>query len=160
MLIRDLNPVADLDKVFAFYVDAPDYWLMADRAAPGIEKARSFFTDAPPGCDPAISRHLGLFLNSRLSGLAELSFGFPKADDAYLGFLMLGPWARNAGLGATSLSRITEIASRAGHSRIYLAVLDINEAGRRFWTREGFSPTGVVGRDEHGQRLTRMVKPL
>ncbi len=160
MLIRDLDPVADLARVHDFYQSAPDYWLMADRAAPDIAKARAFFTDTPPGCDPLRSRRLGLFMTDRLSGLAELSFGFPAKADAYLGFLMLGPWARNAGRGVAFLTEIEQIARTAGYSDLYLAVLDINAAGRRFWLREGFHPTGVVGRDAFGQGVARMVKPL
>lgn len=160
MLIRDLDPVADLGSVHDFYQSAPDYWLMADRAAPDIAKARAFFTDTPPGCDPFRSRRLGLFLSDRLSGLAELSFGFPAAGDAYLGLLMLGPWARNAGNGAAFLAHVENIARQAGHAAIYLAVLDINIGGRRFWSRHGFRPTGVTRQDVHVQGLTRMVKPL
>ncbi|WP_322891119.1 MULTISPECIES: GNAT family N-acetyltransferase [unclassified Yoonia] len=160
MLIRDLDPVADLSRVHDFYQSAPDYWLMADRAAPDLAKARAFFTDTPPGCDPRQSQRLGLFQADRLSGVAELSFGFPKAGDAYLGLLMLGPWARNAGVGAAFLAHIEAIACAAGHDEIYLAVLDMNVAGRRFWHREGFRPTGVVGRDAHGQGLTRLSKQL
>lgn len=39
------------------------------------------------------------FLDDRLSGLAELSFGFPKIGDPYLGFMMLGPWPQNSRIG-------------------------------------------------------------
>lgn len=160
MNIRDLDPLADLDQVHRFYQDAPDYWLLADRAMPDLPKARAFFTDTPPGCDHLKSRHLGLFQADRLSGVAELSFGFPTAANAYLGLLLLGPWARNAGVGVAFLTHIKAIARAKGHGELYLAVLDVNAAGRRFWHREGFRPTGVVGHDAHGQGLSRLVKSL
>ncbi len=67
MVIRALHPIRDLDLVVDFYADAPDYWLIAEGRAPGPEKARDFFTDAPPGCDPQTSHRLGLFLEGRLS---------------------------------------------------------------------------------------------
>ncbi len=39
-------------------------------------------------------------------GLVEISFGFSEPDDAYLGFLMLGPWARGQGTGAAVLCEL------------------------------------------------------
>ena len=87
MLIRSLVKDLDLDSVLTFYDQAPDYWELAE----GPEKAISFFIDTPPNCDPDRSFRLGIFLNERLLGLAELSFGFPKIGDPYLGFMLLGP---------------------------------------------------------------------
>ncbi|MBQ2261562.1 MAG: GNAT family N-acetyltransferase [Loktanella sp.] len=160
MHIRDLHPQADLLAVHEFYRAAPDYWIMADGTAPDLDKARAFFTDGPPGCDPATSHRLGLFLDDRLSGLAELSFGFPAEEDAYLGLMMLGPWARNAGWGAQFLAHVTDLARQAGATELYLAVLDVNKAARRFWERHGFHTTGINGKTGAGHHLTRLTKPL
>jgi hypothetical protein len=99
ILIRDLDPLADLAAVEQAYARAADYWTLADRAPPDAAKAASFFTDAPPGCDPARSHHLGLFVDGQLSGLAELSFGFPESSDAYLGLMILSPDMREHGYG-------------------------------------------------------------
>tara|TARA_B110000091_G_scaffold158617_1_gene169031 strand:+ start:1861 stop:2082 length:222 start_codon:yes stop_codon:yes gene_type:complete len=73
MLIRSLNKDLDLGFVFKFYEEAPDYLEHAERPKPRLEKVISFFTDTPPNR----SFRLELFLDSRLSKLAELSFGFP-----------------------------------------------------------------------------------
>jgi len=35
MLIRPLDPITDLALIEALYVEAPDYWLFAEGAAPG-----------------------------------------------------------------------------------------------------------------------------
>ena len=91
MLIRSLDEDLDLDSVLRFYDQAPDYWELAEGQKPGPEKAISFFIDTPPNCDPDKSFRFGVFLDDRLSGLVELSFGFIKIGDPYLGFMMLGP---------------------------------------------------------------------
>ena len=92
MLIRSLIPKSDLTIVHEFYAKAPDYWQLAEGQEPGLQKARDFFTDTPPpNCDPKVSLRLGLFLDDRLSGLAEISLGFRTAGDAYLGLMVLGP---------------------------------------------------------------------
>lgn len=159
-MIRTLHPVTDLPAVAAFLDEAADYWLLAEGAAPGPTAAADFFTDAPPGCDPARSQHLGLFHESRLSGLAELSFGFPAAGDAYLGLLILTPRLRGQGLGRSLLTEVETRARNAGAGALYLAVLDANPRGAAFWAREGFTRTGVSREDEHGHTIRRLMKPL
>ncbi len=163
MLIRRLDPMKDLDAVISFYQQNADYWLMAEGQTPGAQKSADFFTDGPPGCDPGQSERLGLFLSDELSGLAELSFGFPEPDAAYLGLLLLGIAARGLGHGKTLLSHIEDIARRAGSPRLYLAVLQANPRGQAFWTREGYAPTGLSRIDNSNglnHVITRLVKVL
>ncbi|MDF1871057.1 GNAT family N-acetyltransferase [Vannielia sp.] len=143
MQIRPLEAKADLALVLQFYRDAPDYWQLAEGVAPDDAKARAFFTDGPPGCDPAQSYPLGAFIEGRLAGRAELSFGFPAPGDAYLGFMMFAPSARGAGRGRALLAHIEWLARAAGAKALYLAVLGVNPRGRAFWEREGFAATGV-----------------
>ena len=150
-VIRDLDPVTGLPRVEVFFHEAPDYWEMAEGRTPGLEKANDFFTDGPPGCDPAMSYGLGLFLNERLSGLAELSFGFPESNDAYLGFMMLRPWARNAGLGKIFLAHVEQLVCERAASCLFLAVLSANAKGRAYWEREWFRATGLSGVTRTGE---------
>ncbi|MBN8631425.1 MAG: GNAT family N-acetyltransferase [Rhodobacterales bacterium] len=160
MLIRDLTP-DEAPLVARFYTEAPDYWRLAEGACEPERQSREFFSDAPPGCDPADSRYLGLFLDDRLSGVAELSFGFPEPDDAYLGLMLLGPWAQGAGKGAAFLTEVERLARTRNARHLYLAVLEANPRGRAFWEREGFSATGLGGTDpDTGHVLHRLVKAL
>ena len=160
MQIRTLDP-AEAALVAALYRDAPDYWLLAEGTVDPDRQAAEFFTDGPPGCDPGQSHHLGLFLNGRLSGVAEVSYGFPEPQDAYLGLMLLGPWAQGKGYGRAFLAHAETLARNQGAARLYLAVLDANPRGRAFWQREGFSPTGLSRKDpETGHVLHRLVKDL
>ena len=163
MLIRSLIAKSDLAIVHEFYAKAPDYWQLAEGQEPGLQKARDFFTDTPPNCDPKVSLRLGLFLDDRLSGLAELSFGFPTAGDPYLGLMVLGPWARNRGNGRKFLKYIEECARQTKGEKLFLAVLDINPRGRAFWEREGFLDTGLSRAITIGgihTKIHRLAKPL
>lgn len=160
MRIRELFP-SETALVAQFYREAPDYWLLAEGRCDPEAKAQDFFTDAPPNCDPAESDRLGLFVNQRLSGVAELSYGFPEPSDAYLGLMLLGPWARGAGHGQAFMRHVETLA-RARHARqLYIAVLDTNPRGRAFWLREGFRPTGIRRKDgTTGHWIERLVKDL
>lgn len=160
MRIRELFP-SEASLVAQFYREAPDYWLLAEGRIDPDAKASDFFTDAPPNCDPAQSDRLGLFLNHRLSGVAEISYGFPDGNDAYLGLMLLGPWAQGAGHGRSFLAHAKKQARNRHAARLYLAVLDANPRGRAFWLREGFHPTGLRRQDgTTGHWLERLVKDL
>lgn len=160
MRIRELFP-SETALVAQFYREAPDYWLLAEGRCDPQAQASDFFTDAPPNCDPANSDRLGLFLNQRLSGVAEVSYGFPEASDAYLGLMLLGPWAQGAGHGRTFLAHAEGLARKRHATRLYLAVLDVNPRGRAFWEREGFTYTGLSRHDAlTGHRTYRLVKTL
>jgi GNAT superfamily N-acetyltransferase len=161
--MRHLTAERDLETVIRFYEDTQDYWLLAEGKAPDAGKAAAFFTDGPPGCDPSEAFHLGLFLDGTLSGLAELSFGFPGPGDAYLGLMLLAPSARGARHGQLLLAEVERQARKAGSPSLYLAVLDANPRGRAFWEREGFRDTGTSRTDNsHGLNhiVRRMVKEL
>ncbi len=160
MPIRLLDP-SEAPLVAQFYGDAPDYWLLAEGSVQPDRQAAEFFTDAPPNCDPAQSHRLGLFLKDRLSGVAELSYGFPEPNDAYLGLMLLGPWAQGRGHGRALLAHAETRARARGAAKLYLAVLDANPRGRAFWEREGFRPTGLSGTNtDTGHILHRLVKDL
>lgn len=160
MRIRELFP-SETALVAQFYREAPDYWLLAEGRCDPPAQAQDFFTDAPPNCDPATSDRLGLFLTQRLSGVAEVSYGFPDPSDAYLGLMLLGPWAQGAGHGRTFLAHVEMLARKRHATRLYLAVLDVNPKGRAFWLREGFTPTGLRRHDATtGHWIERLVKLL
>jgi GNAT superfamily N-acetyltransferase len=160
-MIRTLDPETDLAAVDLLYTQAADYWLLADRQPHDRRKAAAFFTDGPPGCDPARSYRMGIFEGGDLAGVAELSFGFPEACDAYLGLMLLAVQARGKGLGKTLLVHLEELARQRGAKRIFLAVLKDNPKGRAFWQREGFASTGLIRvDDETGHRLARFSKDL
>jgi len=158
-MIRPLFHATDRPAVAGFLLEAADYWLLADGVPPGPQAADEFFTDCPPGCDPAASHRLGLFREGRLSGLAELSFGFPTPGDAYLGLMILAPRVRGQGHGARLLTHVESLAREAKAPILYLGVLDANPRGRAFWERHGFTPTGITRQDD--RNLThRLAKPL
>ena len=159
--IRPLDPAADLPLVEGFYAEAPGYWLFAEGRAPDAAKAAAFFTDGPPGCDPARSHRLGLFDGDGLGGVAELSIGFPAPEDAYLGLMILAPGLQGRGHGARLLGHVETLARAAGAPRLYLAVLEANPRARAFWQREGFVATGLSRHDPaSGHTVHRLVKPL
>jgi ribosomal protein S18 acetylase RimI-like enzyme len=139
MQIRSLDPIADRALVDAFFVAIADYIELERGEPPSPKVTEEFFTDTPPGCDPAASMRLGLFDAGQLIAVTETAFGYPEPDSAYIGFLAVSAAARGKGAGSILLRHV-ETTARARNARhIYLGVLDANPRGRAFWEREGFS---------------------
>ena len=138
MTIRRLDPIADRPAVDAFFQDAADYIHIERDADPGPEVTDEFFSDTPPGCDPAQSLRLGLFDRGRLIAIADLAFGYPEASDAYLGLMIVAPSERGSGAGKRLLRHIEAVARARDCKGLFLAVLEANPDGRSFWEREGF----------------------
>lgn len=160
-LIRTLDPGSDRAAVAELLAEAQDYYHLWRGHAPGAAEVEEVFTAGPPGCDAALSHRLGLFVGGKLSGVAELSFGYPAPQDAYLGLMILAPRARSLGLGAAFFAHAEALARARACPRLYLAVLEANPRGRAFWERQGLTATGNFRDDaETGHRIHRLVKTL
>lgn len=162
--IRNLDPVADREVVADLFARAADHVWLERGEAPDAALANKFFTDAPPGADPAQSLRLGLVqAPDGLAGIAEVGFGYPEPGDAYLGRMLLAPDQRGQGQGRAFLAHVEAAARAAGARRLFIAVLHANPRARAFWEDKGFAvaldnrPT-TLGRKTH--LATRMVKPL
>lgn len=166
MAIRKLDPTADRDAILGLLTEARDYYQLWLGRDPLPEDVEEMLTAGPPGCDPAVSHRLGLWgdgPDGDLLGVAELSFGFPTAEDAYLGLMILAPRARSRGQGVAFLARVEALARARGCARLYLAVLEANPRGRAFWERMGFASTGISREmEENGitHRVHRLVKDV
>lgn len=162
MLIRSLDPKSDRTLVTAFFLASADYVQLERGGPPDASVTDDYFTDAPPGCDPAESLRLGLF-DPDFIGLAELSFGYPAPEDAYIGLLMIAPMSRGSGAGARLLHHLQDQARNRACALIHLGVLQANPRGRAFWEREGFTlsvpnrPVTIGQKTQIAHRLTKLL---
>lgn len=159
MIFRTLDPQADRAAVDALFRAAADYILLERDEAPGPQVTDEFFTDTPPGCDPATNLRLGLFDGGTLIGVADTAFGYPETDDAYLGLMILAPAARGLGAGRRFLRHIEHQCRARGMKALFLAVFEANPRGRAFWEREGFT-TRLAGRPVTVGQKTQMVRRM
>ncbi len=163
-MIRTLHSATDTDIVRDLFTRASDYVLLETGQAPSNATTTEFFTKAPAGIDPATSLHLGLFTaDNLLVAIAQIVFGFPNPDDAYIGLLLIDPDHRGKRLGQRLLDHIFTAAKAKGAARILIAVLEENSKGHRFWSKMGFtqemrSQPKQVGLKTHVQ--IRMASPL
>lgn len=137
--IRQLVQGDDTVAVRDLYNRAADFVALETGTVPDDSTVAEFFADCPPGADASISQKLGLFLpDDRLIAIADLAFGYPEVDDAYIGLLLTDKNCRGMGLGRVFLEHLKGLARTGNASRLLIAVLDENPRARAFWEREGF----------------------
>lgn len=153
--IRALIQHSDAPAVYDLYEGAADYVALERGMESNALIVEEFFNDCPPGADREMSQKLGLFVSDDcLVAIADLAFGYPFADDAYIGLMLFDKDYRGRGLGRLFLDHIVELSRARGAPRLLLAVLDENVRGRAFWEREGFnvvwsSTPSAIGRKVH-----------
>lgn len=164
MIIKPLTAAQDSAIVADFFTRAADYVLLESGQPPGPAQTTDFFTEAPPGIDPATSQHFGLCLaGDTLAAIATVAYGFPAPDDAYIGLLLIDPVHRGKRLGQQMLAHIYSAAKSRNASRILIAVLEENIKAHKFWSKMGFredarSLPKRIGLKTHIQ--IRMTRPL
>jgi GNAT superfamily N-acetyltransferase len=72
---------------------------------------------------------------------------------ARLRLLLVEPWARGLGLGATLVARCLDFARQAGYSRIVLLTYDQLAAARRIYQNAGFALDSEHQEEAFGQRM-------
>ena len=157
-MIRVLDPTTDAQLVLDLCRRAADYVDFESGRAPNEASVDEYFTDAPPGGDPATSLKLGLFESGHLMGIVDLAFRYPEAQDAYLGLILLAQEARGRGLGTMFLRHVEAAARARGAIRLLLAVLEANARGRAFWESQGFGSPRVFPAARIGDRTHVRVR--
>jgi ribosomal protein S18 acetylase RimI-like enzyme len=138
-MIRALAPETDSAAVRELFARAADYVQLEIGELPSDAQTIDFFTSAPPGIDPTTSLRLGMYLpGSQLVAIADLAFGYPNPDDAYVGLLLIDPNHRGQRLGQQMLGHVFAAASARKAKRILIAVLEDNPKAQRFWQKMGF----------------------
>jgi GNAT superfamily N-acetyltransferase len=152
-LIRELDPEADAAAVHHLFDRAADYIDLETGESPSDAHVAEFFAPAPFVTDPADTLKLGLFSGGRLDAIADLAFGFPQREDAFIGLLLIAADRRGQGLGHLFVDHIADVA-RARHApRLFVAVLEANPKGQAFWAREGFVPVLTLPPAQMGRRV-------
>ena len=106
---------------------------------------RDLLTDLPPGKPLADKFGMGVFDGAgRLVGGIDVVRDYPEPGEWYLGLLVLEPRHRSQGLGTKLMGALVHWLREQGARSLRLAVSEHNEAGRRFWTRQGFEPVKQV----------------
>jgi RimJ/RimL family protein N-acetyltransferase len=149
----ELLSAADLDLVIRLNETCSDFFFFQNGLPPSEDDAREILEFLPPQSNGATKLPIGIFHSEKLVGVMDVLRGYRTSSDWYICFLLLAPSLRGQGFGTEIHDEFVRYARRRGSKRLLLAVVEANEAARRFWLRLGYRKVRDYPPRQFGQRL-------
>jgi RimJ/RimL family protein N-acetyltransferase len=150
---------ADLDLVILLNDACRDFFLLQNGQPPSEADAREVFKSVLPQGSEASKLPIGIFDQfGKLVGLIDVLRGYRARSDWYIGLMLLAPGLQGQGFGTEIHAEFVSYARREGVQRLLLAVLEANQAARRFWLRLGYRKGKDYPPRQFGRCLHRLTE--
>jgi GNAT superfamily N-acetyltransferase len=131
---------------------------------PGPDAAAQLLAELPEGKGLEDKFLFGLYppTPGPMAGVLEVIRDFPERGEWFIGFLMMEPGLRNAGLGSRFVNALEGWVRGQHATGLRLIVQEQNPGALRFWQRHGYAVVGTAQQRAHGRENTvmRMRKAL
>lgn len=107
-----------------------------------LDSLRGELTVLPKGKALEDKYFFGLYDGGALVAAIDLIDGYPEADVAYLGWLILAAERQGQGEGTAIVRELTDFLRKQGFHAVRLACVVGNPQSTRFWEKNGFLPDG------------------
>ncbi len=114
---------------------------------PSEESIRRARVALPPRKQLQDKYYLGFWDGEALVALMDLILRYPNEQTAFIGFFMVDARDQGRGVGSAIVTRVLSRLSEK-FSAVRLGYVRGNEQSRHFWEKNGFTPTGVIAREE------------
>lgn len=132
---------ADIPEMYALCAGNPLYY--EHFGAPLTpESLRADLTVLPPGTTPEQKHFVGLWREDKLTALLDLICDYPAPGTAYIGWFILTAGVQGQGVGSRLIAQLCTALTAVGMKKLRLAYVQTNPQSKRFWEKNGFSPTG------------------
>ena len=109
------------------------------RSVPTRESLTEVITTLPDGTAPGDKHFVGFYNEDDvLVAVLDLITGYPGADDAFIGWLMVDGEMQGRGIGSGIFADVRAAMKAAGYDFMALAVIKENEEALKFWKEQGF----------------------
>ncbi len=136
----------DVGQVYAFCLKNPQFYLYCppEVTEDGI---RRDMRALPEGKTLKDKYYLGFWDGDLLVAVVDLILGFPNAATAFIGFFMVNADLQGRGVGSRMVGEMLACLSEE-FSFVRLGYSKDNPQSKAFWLKNGFTPTGVVAKEE------------
>ena len=106
---------------------------------PTRESLTEVISTLPDGTSPGDKYFVGFYnADDVLVAVMDLITGYPEADDAFIGWLMVNGEMQGRGIGSGIFADVRAAMKAAGYDYMALAVVKENEEAIKFWKDQGF----------------------
>ena len=107
-------------------------------ARPTREEIRNDMRITPPGIELSNKYFIGFFEGQELVAVMDLIDGYPKPENAYIGFFMMNQKYQGQQIGSAIISDTVDYLRRIGKTAIRLIELKATEDGYPLYRSVGF----------------------
>lgn len=155
-IVRPLTET-DIPAILKLYRSNEHYYTATQNNPVSKEDCVHDMTECPPGILKSQKYYLGFCQNEELIAVVDFVEGYPDAETGYIGLFMIDRAFHGKGVGTAILIPFFRAMKERGFEKAALACFESNAAGRRFWTKLGFTVEETVDRRE-GETLRRLMK--
>ena len=127
-------------------------------ARPTREQIRNDMRITPPGITLSDKYFIGFFEGQELVAVMDLIGGYPKPENAYIGFFMMNQEYQGKQIGSAIIRDTADYLRKIGKTAIRLAIDKGNPQSAHFWKKNGFKVIFEV--DVNGWKKLVAEKPL
>ena len=131
----------DLPKLLDLCLGNPLYYAHLGEEV-SLDSLRGELTVLPKGKGLRDKYFFGLYDGAALVAAIDLIDGYPEADVAYLGWLILAAERQGQGEGTVIVRELTDFLRAQGFRAVRLACVVGNSQSTHFWKKNGFVPNG------------------
>jgi ribosomal protein S18 acetylase RimI-like enzyme len=152
-MARKLDP-SDAEILQRLYEQCTDYAILTDGQPPLSSAAADEFLVVPEGKTLQDKFIFGLFAQDDiLIGMLETVRHYPDEKSAWIGLMMLAPEHRDKGLGSQFYQAYESWVAHQKMQSVFLAVLEENQPGFRFWQKLGFEVIRMAPPQQFGNKV-------
>ena len=110
---------------------------------PSRSKLTEMISDIPEGVGQEDKHFVGFYDDEGdLVAVLDLITGYPKDDNAFIGWFMVDAAQQRQGIGSQIFADVRASMQAQGFSRLEVACPEASQSGMSFWAEQGFETTG------------------
>lgn len=130
-----------ISEILALYRGNPLYFKHCP-PFPDEDTVKGDLRALPDGKSAEDKHFLGFYDKNLLVAVMDLITCYLDSNTAFIGLFMVAETRQGIGTGSQIISECLRALKSMGFGRVRLAAVDTNEQAKRFWEKNGFSPTG------------------
>lgn len=146
---------AEIGDVFRLCRENRKYYRFM-KEKPTLRSLTEVITEVPEGTAPEQKHFVGFYdrEDGSLTAALDLITGYPKKDDAYIGWFLVDAEKQNRGIGSQIFADVRAAMKSQGYDSLSVSLAKENEEAVRFWEKQGFRFTG---KETPGERYTTAI---
>ena len=131
---------ADISYVYALCKSNQKYYEYTNDAPTG-ESLTEIISRLPEGAGANDKHFVGFYADDRLVSVLDLITGYPKQDDAFIGWFMVDGHLQRQGIGSQIFADVRAAMAGQGYDYLSLSCEKENTEAIAFWKAQGFKAT-------------------